>query len=281
MKFLIYVLLLFSELSEAQRWHVNLSGGMSNYSGDLQAKRYTFDQAFFAFGVGAQYDITRNFSATSNISYMKVGGSDQFNSADLVFRNLSFQTQIIEWNLLGEYTFLDMTEKRFSPYVFGGIAVFHFDPYAFDSTGQKVFLKPLSTEGEGLPEYPGQKPYSLTQFAIPFGGGIKFRVSENVVLAYEIGLRKTFTDYLDDVSTVYVDKTFLQRERGTLAVEMAYRADELKGGNPTYPVAGTARGGPKYNDWYYYTCIRVSIALISRRDGYYGRGRIDCPPKVQ
>jgi hypothetical protein len=281
MKFLICVLLLFSELSEAQRWHVNLSGGMSNYSGDLQAKRYTFDQSLFAFGFGAQYDITRNFSATSNFNFMKVGGSDQYNSADLVFRNLSFQTNIIEWNLLGEYTFLDMTEKRFSPYVFGGIAVFHFDPYAFDSTGQKVFLKPLSTEGEGLPQYPDQRPYSLTQFAIPFGGGIKFRVSENVVLAYEIGLRKTFTDYLDDVSTVYVDKTFLQRERGTLAVEMAYRADELKGGNPTYPVAGTARGGPKYNDWYYYTCIRVSIALISRRDGYYGRGRIDCPPKVQ
>jgi Outer membrane protein beta-barrel domain len=281
MKFLICVLLLFSELSEAQRWHVNITGGMSNYSGDLQAKRYTFDQALFAFGVGVQYDITRNFSATSTISFMKVGGSDQFNSADLVFRNLSFQTNIIEWNLLAEYTFLDITQSRFSPFVFGGIAVYHFDPYAFDSTGQKVYLKPLSTEGEGLPEYPGQKPYSLTQFAIPFGGGIKFRASENIVFAFEIGLRKTFTDYLDDVSTVYVDETILQRERGPLAVEMAYRAGELKSGNPAYPVAGTARGGPKYLDWYYYTGIRVSIALISRHDGYYGRGRTDCPPKVQ
>jgi hypothetical protein len=281
MKYLIYLLLLIPGLGQAQRWHLNITGGLSNYSGDLQAKPYTFDQSFFAFGAGVQYDITRNFSAISNISVMKVGASDQYNNPNLVFRNLSFQTNIIEWNLLGEYTFLDITEKKFSPFIYGGIAVFHFDPYAYDTTGQKVYLKPLSTEGEGLPQYPGQKPYSLTQFAIPFGGGIKFRVSENVVLAYEVGFRKTFTDYLDDVSTYYVDQTILQNAKGPLAVEMAYRANELKGGNQTYPASGTVRGGPKYKDMYYYSGIRVSIALLTKRDGYYGRGRTDCPPSVQ
>jgi hypothetical protein len=281
MKFLFYSFLLFPGLVHAQRWHINVTGGLSNYSGDLQAKSYTFDQSYFAFGAGAQYDITRNFSAISNISFMKIGASDQYNNANLVFRNLSFQSNILELNLLGEYSFMDITQKKFSPFIFGGIAVFHFNPYAYDTTGQKVYLKPLSTEGEGLPQYPGQKPYSLTQFAIPFGGGIKFRVSENVVIAYEVGFRKTFTDYLDDVSTIYVDKTILLNAKGPLAVEMAYRANELKGGNPNYPPAGTTRGSPKYKDMYYYTGIRVSIALLSKRDGYYGRGRTDCPPKVQ
>ncbi len=281
MKFLFYSLLIIPGLVQAQRWHVNVTGGLSNYSGDLQGKTYTFDQSFFAFGAGAQYDITRNFSAISNIDFMKVGASDQYNNANLVFRNLSFQTNIVEWNLVGEYTFMDIAEKKFSPFIFGGIAVFHFDPYAFDTTGQKVYLKPLSTEGEGLPQYPGQKPYSLTQFAIPVGGGVKFRVSENVVIAYEVSFRKTFTDYLDDVSTIYVDKTILQNAKGPLAVEMAYRANELKGGDPNYPVSGTERGGPKFKDIYYYTGIRVSIALLSKNDGYYGRGRTDCPPKVQ
>jgi hypothetical protein len=281
MKFLFYSLLLIPALGQAQRWHLNITGGVSNYSGDLQAKAYTFDQSFFAFGVGAQYDITRNFSAISNINFMKIGASDQYNNANLVPRNLSFQSNIIEWNLLGEYSFMDITQKKFSPFIFGGIAVFHFDPYAFDTAGQKVYLKPLSTEGEGLPQYPGQKPYNLTQFAIPFGGGIKFRVSESVVIAYEVGFRKTFTDYLDDVSTIYVDKTILQNAKGPLAVEMAYRANELKGGNQTYPASGTGRGGPVYKDMYYYTGIRVSIAILSKGDGYYGRGRTDCPPKVQ
>jgi opacity protein-like surface antigen len=264
----------------AQRWHINVTGGLSNYSGDLQAKAYTFDQSFFAFGAGVQYDITRNFSAISNISYMKVGASDQYNNPDLVARNLSFQSNILEWNLVGEYTFLDITQKKFSPFIFAGIAIFHYDPYAYDTLGQLLYLQGMSTEGEGLAAYPDKKAYNLTQFAIPVGGGIKFRVSENVVLAYEVGFRKTFTDYLDDVSTDYVDQTILQNAKGPLAVEMAYRGNELKGGAP-YPPAGTTRGGSKYKDLYYYTGIRVSIALISKHDGYYGRGRTDCPRPVQ
>jgi hypothetical protein len=267
-------------MMQAQRWHVNVTGGLSNYSGDLQDKAYTFDQSFFAFGAGAQYDITRNFSAISNIMVMKIGASDQFNSPDLVARNLSFQSQVLEWNLLGEYTFFDITRKAFSPFVFGGIAVFHYNPYAYDTLGRQVYLRPLSTEGEGLPQYPDQKPYSLTQFAIPFGAGIKFRVSENVVLAYEVGFRKTFTDYLDDVSTHYVDQAILQNAKGSEAVELAYRGNELKGGAP-YPPSGTVRGSFKYKDMYYYTGIRVSIAILTKNDGYYGRGRIDCPRPVQ
>ena len=144
---------------------------------------------------------------------------------------------------------------------------------------QKTYLRPLSTEGEGLPQYPDQKPYSQTQFSIPFGGGIKFRMSESVVLAWELGFRKTFTDYIDDVSTFYVDKTVLQNAKGPIAVEMAYRANELKGGDQTYPVAFTKRGSSQYNDIYYYTGIRISIALINYKED--GRGRTDCPTNVQ
>jgi hypothetical protein len=281
MKSLMLSIMLMPGLLMAQRLHLNITGGVSNYSGDLQDKSYTFDQSNFAFGVGLQYDITRNFSATSNISFMKVTASDLYNKPDLQFRNLSFLSNILEWNLLGEYTFLDITKSAWSPFVFGGIAVFHFDPYAYDTLLNKVYLKPLSTEGEGLSAFPGQKPYSLTQFAIPFGGGIKFRISENVVLAYEVGFRKTFTDYLDDVSTFYVDQAALLAAKGGTAVEMAYRAGELKGGNPTYPPSGTVRGSSKYKDMYYYTGIRISIALISKSNPYYGRGRTDCPTPVQ
>lgn len=280
MKTIFLSFVLIPGMMQAQRWHVNLTGGLSNYSGDLQDKAYTFDQSYFAFGAGAQYDITKNFSVISNIMFMKIGASDQFNAPDLVFRNLSFQSNVLEWNLLAEYTLFDITQKKFSPFVYGGIAVFHYDPYAYDTMGRKVYLHPLSTEGEGLPQYPDQKPYALTQFALPFGAGIKFRVSENVVLAWEVGFRKTFTDYLDDVSTYYVDQAILQNAKGSEAVEMAYRGNELKGG-ASYPTAGTVRGGPKYKDMYYYTGIRVSIAILTKNDGYYGRGRTDCPTPVQ
>ena len=280
MKKLILLGILVPSLLQAQRWHVNIFGGISNYSGDLQSKSFTLDQSYAAFGAGLQYDLTHHISVLSNISLMKVGAADKYNKPSLQFRNLSFQTQILEWNLLGEYTFIDLTKKHFSPYVFAGVAVYHFNPYAYDSLGAKIYLHPLSTEGEGLPQYPNVKQYSLVQMAIPFGVGIKLRITDNVVLAYEVGLRKLFTDYLDDVSNRYVDKTILLNARGPKAVEMAYRGGELKGGNPTYPAAGTQRGSPKYNDMYYFTGIKLSIALVSKRDGYYGRGRIDCPPKM-
>jgi hypothetical protein len=273
--------LLVPGLVSAQRWHVTVTGGLSNYSGDLQAKVFTLDQSYFAFGAGAQYDITRKLSVSSMISLMKLGAADKYNKPSLQFRNLSFQSSLLEWNLLGEYTFFDITRAPVSPFVFAGTAAFHFDPYAYDSLGNKIYLRPLGTEGEGLSAYPDRRPYGLLQFAIPVGAGFKFRISENVVLAYEIGFRKTFTDYLDDVSKRYVDEATLLAARGPKAVEMAYRAGELKGGDPNYPAEGTVRGGEKYKDVYYYTGIRLSIALLSRHDPHYGRGRTDCPRPVQ
>jgi opacity protein-like surface antigen len=279
-KFLIAGLLV-PGLLQAQRWHVNVLGGISNYSGDLQSKSFTLDQSNFAFGAGVQYDVTRNISVSSTLSLLKVSAADKYNKPDLQFRNLSFESQIFEWNVLAEYNFFDLRKKVFTPYVFGGVAYFHFNPYAFDSTGRKIYLRPLSTEGQGLPQYPDSKPYSLNQFAIPFGAGIKLRITENVVLAYEVSFRKLFTDYLDDVSNRYVDESILLSERGPTAVMMAYRGGELKGGNPNYPPSGTVRGNPKYKDFYYFTGIKVSIAILSKRDGYYGRGRIDCPPKLE
>jgi hypothetical protein len=280
MKKFILLGILVPSLLQAQRLHVNLFGGISNYSGDLQNKAFTLEQSYGAFGAGLQYDLTDHISVLTNFTLAHVAAADAYNKPSLHFRNLSFQSRIFEWNVLGEYTFLDLSRRRFSPYVFAGVAVFHFNPYAIDTVGNKIYLKPLSTEGEGLSQYPDRKPYSLTQFAIPFGLGVKLRITDNVVIAYEIGVRKLFTDYLDDVSTRYVDQTVLLNAKGPKAVEMAYRAGELKGGNATYPADGTIRGSSKYKDWYYLSGIKVSIALNSRRGSNYGRGIIDCPKKV-
>jgi opacity protein-like surface antigen len=264
------------------QWHVNLFGGFSNYIGDLQSKAYTTQQAHVALGAGVQYDLTGHISLLSNVMFGKVGASDaQSGNALLRARNLSFQSNIAEWNILGEYNLMDLREHRFTPYVFAGVAIFHFNPYAYDTMNHKVYLRPLSTEGEGLAQYPGRKPYALTQFAIPFGGGIKFRITENIVLAYEIGLRKLFTDYLDDVSTTYVDQATLVAAKGPEAAEMAYRGNQLKGG-AAYPVNGTMRGNSKNKDWYYMSGLRVTIDLPGNGASIHHRhnGVIDCPKKV-
>jgi hypothetical protein len=282
MRKLFLLCLLFPVVSLAQqRIHLTLFGGFSNYQGDLQDRTFTFDQSNGAFGVGVKYDLTSHISIRSAFNYGRIQGDDKLNKPILQARNLSFQTRILELNLLGEYVFFDLNEHRFSPYVFGGIAVFRFNPYAHDTLGNKVFLQPLSTEGQGLSAYPDRKPYKLTQFAVPFGAGIKWRINENAVLGYEFGLRKTFFDYLDDVSSTYVDATALALERGPKAVEMSYRGGEVKTGNPVYPADGTIRGGSKFKDWYYFTGITLAIAINTGDRPIFPRGnrksRTDCP----
>ena len=280
MKKILLVGILFPLFAHAQ-WKVNLFGGFSNYTGDLQTSRYTTQQANGAFGAGLQYDFTSHFSLLSNLTYGRISAADGYSrQADLRARNLNFESVIGEWNFLAEYNLLDLNEHRLTPYIFAGVALFHFNPYAYDTTGKKVYLRPLSTEGEGLAAYPGRKPYALTQLAIPFGAGIKFRVSDRVTLAWEVNLRKTFTDYLDDVSTTYVDQNTLLAARGPEAVEMAYRGNELKDG-AAYPADGTIRGGSKYKDWYYTSGLRVTIALNDGSPVHHRHnGVIDCPKKV-
>lgn len=283
MRIALYLCLLFPvSLFSQQRLQLTIFGGLSNYQGDLQGREFTFDQSNPALGLGLKYDFTPHIAIRTSLNFAKVGGDDKRNASTLQFRNLSFESKITEGNLLLEYTLMNMEEKAFSPYVFAGIGLFHFNPYAFDTLGNKVNLKPLSTEGQGLAQYPDRKPYKLTQFNIPFGGGVKFRISSNTVLSYEIGFRKLFTDYLDDVSTSYVDQFILAQERGPKAVEMAYRAGELKSGDPNYPAAGTIRGGAKYKDWYYFQGITLYIGLGKNYGATSGGGRrrgnqLDCP----
>ena len=267
-----------------QRFHVTLFGGLSNYSGDLQDHQFTLQQSNFAFGAGIKYDFTPHIALRVAFNHGSIEGDDKRSSDPLLrARNLSFASKINEGSLLVEYTVLNMEERKVSPFIYSGITVFHFNPYAYDTVGNKVFLKPLSTEGQGFTD--GRNPYKLTQFAIPVGIGVKLRISENTVLAYEVSARKTFTDHLDDVSTTYADEFTLGQQRGMKAVEMAYRGDELKDGNTTYPAGGSGRGGSKYKDWYYFTGFTLYIGLGSGNGGGgpFGRGtrggrnQLGCP----
>ena len=281
-KLLVFSIAVIPLISFSQKLHVNLFGGFTNYQGDLQDKPLTFDQSNGGFGVGLKYDLNSHFSVRTGLMLGKVSADDKRNKSALKERNLNFQSRVTEGNLMLEYNLFDLDAKRFTPYAFAGAALYHFNPFTYDTVGSKIYLNPLSTEGQGLAAYPDKKNYKLTQFAIPFGGGIKLRLTDQVVIAYEIGLRKLGTDYLDDVSSRYVDPSLLLAEKGTKAVEMSYRGGELKNGNPVYPPAGTMRGGEKQKDWYYFQGININIALNtgSLRMGGGGRSRYDCPGKV-
>lgn len=263
-----------------QSLHADVYAGVANYQGDLQGKIFTFDKSGISGGIGLSYDLTNKFILRTAVNYAKVQGNDKYNTAGkgVEIRNLNFRTNILEAQMALEYNLLDLSERSFTPYVFAGAAVFHYNPYTFDSSGTKVFLQPLGTEGQGLPQYPGKKPYSLTQFAVPFGGGIKLALSDNLQVGFEFGFRKLFTDYLDDVSTDYADSSILAGSRGAQSVALAYRGDELSGG-AGYPKAGAQRGNPKMKDWYYMTGIRISYHLGTGSGGGH-KNKTGCPVNI-
>lgn len=275
--------LIFPVFTQAQMLKLEVNGGIANYQGDLQGKRFTLINSKPAFGLGLNYSISNHFSLRGITSYMHIAANDQNNTTatGIAYRNLNFSSRVLEAQLALEFDLFNLQERPFTPYVFAGIAAFHFNPYSFDSSGNKVFLKPLSTEGQGLAAYPDNKPYNTKQIAIPFGAGLKLALSPDIAVAVELNIRKTFTDYLDDVSKNYVDSAILFAAKGPRAVAFAYRGHEIHGA-PPYPAAGSQRGNPKIKDWYYTTILRLQFRILgnSGEKGYRSNRALGCPGKV-
>jgi outer membrane protein W len=263
--------------STAQRLSATLFAGAANYQGDLQPRRFTFNQSHLAIGAGVLYEFTEKLYGRANLTVGTISGDDKKNNRNSI-RNLNFTSSVLDVHLGAEYHFFSLYERSATPYVFAGVSYFHFNPKAIDSNGNKVALQPLSTEGQGF--YQDRKKYNLNQLSIPFGGGIKMAINDKLRIGIEVGLRKTFTDYIDDVSKTYVDGTLLLANRGTQAVNLAFRGDELKSGF-TYPADGAQRGGEKFKDWYYFSGINISYLLGTGSGGSKGgKNKMGCPMRV-
>lgn len=259
-KNIFFFLIFFASASIAQPVRLHLMGGFSNYSGDIRQQRFTLHQAKSVITAGGTFNITDQLALRSDYSFTRLGADDKNNKPDLRKRNLNFKTIIQELTLMGEYDIANLNDRRMTPYVFAGIGIFNFSPYTLDTAGRKVWLAGLSTEGQGLPEYIDRQVYKKTQFNIPLGAGVKYALSDDVHIGFEIGMRKLFTDYLDDVSTTYVDRNILFNRKGAQAADFAFRGDELK--PPLeYPTPGSKRGNSKRNDYYYYGQFRISFRM--------------------
>ncbi|MEP7318407.1 MAG: DUF6089 family protein [Panacibacter sp.] len=253
-----------------QRMFFNAGGGLINYGGDLQTKSFTLKQSNLTYSIGATYQFWYNFAVTASILRGKVGATDaKATTPDHVSRNLSFASNITEVSAVFEASLFDVPgEKRFTPYIYEGIAFFHMNPYTFDPSGNKVYLHPLGTEGQGLAQYGNKKQYKLLQFAIPVGIGVKYAITDNLMISGEFGFRKTFTDYMDDVSgRFYADTAVIHAARGALAAKLSFRGDEL---DPPLKLTTTIpRGNPENKD-VYYTCL-IKLSYSFRRTSMFDR----------
>lgn len=241
-----------------------LSGGGMNYLGDLN-NQSALSMPRPAGGVGLRYRIDNRWALRAEVSMGSVACEKDY----IELRNLSFKSNILELSALAEFNFAPYgsgaTESKWTPYLFGGLALFHYNPMASYSLAEGgvrwAELQPLCTEGQGSSAYPDRRPYTLTQLCFPFGVGVKFRISKAFSFSAEYGFRKTWTDYLDDVSKTYVGSEVLlsNSEDGVLAAMLADRSGEVVEGYENAP--GIKRGDDSLDDWYAYFHISLGINL--------------------
>jgi hypothetical protein len=253
-KYLIISFVFISSLGIAQQRYksqdLGIYLGASYYLGDINPQgHFLFSKP--SFGGIFRQNMNRRFSFKSSLIVGFIGADDKvaFNAWQQN-RNLSFKSIISEFSGQFEFNFFPYEsgsdQYRYSPYVFAGLSVFYFNPWAYEDGGNaQIYLQPLRTEN---------KKYTLIQPSIPFGVGYKWNIAGKVTLALEWGVRKTFTDYIDDVSTVYIDPTILTQQHGSLSAAMSNRTSEIR-------LDGMQRGDSKHKDWYAFAGILLTYTI--------------------
>ena len=254
---LLCVFLLLSYLSQSQsfmrpsEWkkfkrEVFVHIGSANFLGDLGGRDRVgtdyspadldFSQTRTAFSIGGRYKLERVINVAGKLSYLAVRGDDAMtNERFRNNRNLNFKAGIIELSgrIEGGYQSTRRGGNRYgiiqnygkarnfthNIFAFLGVGAFYFEPKGRTSSGDWVKLRPLRTEGQGLPG--GPKPYKPFSVCIPVGGYYKLTINKVWSVGLEFCYRKTFTDYIDDVGTVYYDKNKLSEAYGQLSAQMS------------------------------------------------------------
>jgi hypothetical protein len=237
--------------------------GASYYLGDLNTTH--FNQSSAAAGLVIRKNIDKRFAYKAELMYLNLR-SDERDSKDTISttRGLHFKSPVYELSGQIEFNFLPYDPGNplytWTPFVYAGASLFNFNPQGENANGEWVDLQPLGTEGQGTTLPNTDSKYSLIQFAAALGGGVKIAVSNTFNIIFEYSTRKTFTDYLDDVSGNYVSTT---------PTEWSDNPDVLYFSDPSdrvYPF-GKERGNPNKKDWYSFAGVTLSFKLGNKTKG--------------
>lgn len=281
-----------------KRWrhHIEFGIGTTNFLGDLGGKDaigtndlrdLEWTQFHLAGYLGYRYVIHKYFFGRLNFTYGRLTGDDKLTKESFrQNRNLNFRSNVFELDLMAEFQIrltnrkghqhdLKRKNAESGPWrirasyfsIFGGIGLFHFNPKT-NLDGSWVELRPLRTEGQGLPN--GPEEYKLWQFNIPLGFNFMLRFDRKWMFGVEVMHRFTFTDYIDDVSTNYYNPydLALYNDQGTGDIAAYLSNPSLgiaNGGLPDIVTApGQQRGDPKDNDAYFYVMIKADYLLMNK-----------------
>lgn len=283
--------------SHAQQWNydglsditgkfeVSFSAGATTFLGDIGGskgtgghfiKDFTLKTIKPLLGASVSYTLKRWVAIQGGINFTKVADADSLidNSVDegrwRYYRNLSFRSNVFEGYVSAVFYPAMFFESEYElrtivPFVSIGIGAFHFDPQA-NLNGAWVNLQPLSLEGQGFPEYPDRKPYSLNSLFIPASFGVKCYLNNKFAISAGLNFRKTFTDYVDDISTTYIDPdlftTYLSPDKALLAQQLYQRSLKPEKVHPDLPKANSTT-----TDTYHNFFISLNIRL-NGSDGF-------------
>jgi len=294
-----------SHKSMAQTMDVGVFGGGSYYLGDINPNLHFVGTqpaygGFFRFNYkerwGFRLGATRGKLKASDADFNDInaaqallGGGIDINDPNLIYyavsnRGLNFETDITEMSFIVEIHFFPFfvgsRKNTWTPYIFAGGAMFLYNPQPI---GGGPNYRDLGTEGQG---YAGQEdPYGKISFAIPFGIGIKFSLNERLGLGFEWGMRKTFNDYIDDISTTYyMDLYGFNPEEGIYYTPNPSNpqeiislpiTDEVYYSDPTFSHKSGEKRGNQYNkDWYAFFGVSLTFKInLARDDGCRDFGR--------
>jgi hypothetical protein len=258
-------LLLFPHITRAQEGiEAGAWIGGSWYFGDLNTE-FRLAKPGIAGGVVGRYNFNNRLclKLSANYGMVRADDADSKNSFERA-RNLSFRSILLDGTGQLEFNFLPYDhghrENWFTPYMFGGITAFYFNPQA-KYNGDWVDLRTLGTEGQ----FRGEEYYSVAG-ALAYGGGFKVDLNYEWSMNFELSARRLFTDYLDDVSTTYPDMEDLEKLRGKTAIELSDRSLPDAGG-AKIGQKGRQRGDSQGNDTY----VFLGVSLV------YYFGDIRCP----
>jgi hypothetical protein len=256
-----------SQYAVRQEGEFGVGLGAGHYFGDLNTRAW-MNRPKIAGSLFFRKNFGNYIAVRIAASYARLGYSDVYNTHNeyMYRRNLSFNSNVWELALQGDFNFFRFMPGEqgynFTPYVTLGAGVFSYDPYAY-LRGEKVFLRPLGTEGQGL--VAGKKQYNSMGISLPIGAGLKYALNERINVGFEILHRITNTDYLDDVSTSYVDPAVFppnpdgSPSNAQLLSDRSYEIGEPIG------LPGRQRGNSKQKDQFVTAMFFVTFNLQSYR----------------
>ncbi len=276
----------YSSRWKRYRYEVVYGLGVTNFLGELGGadkegtnllSDFEFSMTRPAVSLGMRYKILEKLSTKGALSYGILRGDD--NTTEEIYRhnrNLNFYAHLIEFSGQMEYSLIrekighrynlrrvrGLKGFKLNTYIFVGVAGFWFNPYGkHPQTEEWIALQPLGTEGQGMVN--SREKYSRIQVAIPFGIGFKYGLNREWSIGVEFGARKTFTDYIDDVSTTY----YSSAELAAIDPLIAQMADPSLGEIPGQTAANQQRGDPTDYDAYMFMMITLNYKLKTTRKG--------------